>query len=393
MSASKLLSILALASSVVVQAQRFPKEDLILCDCGIGDYTEHPEWSTSRQMNWYQNIAWPESGYAYPDAPDMAVQVPYRDGIYPWVPAGATATFSNGDVWSAYIEDGTPNGYIAGRAVTTKEGGQSLNCWAYRGRPVSAALNKTVTDDAVCWSAFVCNRDEHAPPVPKDMESQTSSKSTSVPPSTTFYSGTHSTTQPSPTGDDPVPAPTQSPPGGLFVDVFANPRFITWQASWNDFLANFVWDESTGKCISKPVRGSGYEINIECAGIQLDQNAHLTLILIQSLRQTGLKSLWFNQNPVVPGSNSTNGTATDHWVVMPEAFSLRVTDIANDKVIGYLGYSTNYDGFITGPCSTCDTERFNKDFFDPIIEAMQGTYPYYDKYTVQGQCDPWMECK
>lgn len=152
--------------AVTISALKFPKENLVLCDCRIGDNKAHPDWSTSRQMNWYQELSWPQTTYSYPEAPDMAVQVPFKDGIYPWVPKGATATMPNGNVWSAYIEDGTPDGFKAGSAVNTKESGQLLNCWAYRGRPVSAAINKTVNHDAVCWSAFVCNRDNHPPPVP-----------------------------------------------------------------------------------------------------------------------------------------------------------------------------------------------------------------------------------
>ncbi|KFA46474.1 hypothetical protein S40293_04270 [Stachybotrys chartarum IBT 40293] len=408
-----LTAVVVLATSaILVHAQRFPKEDLVLCDCGLGDNKDHPEWSTSRQMNWYQNITWPDSGYSYPDAPDMSVQVPYNDGIYPWIPSGATAAMPNGDVWTVYIEDGTPDGFIAGNAVSTKEGGQAYNCWAYRGRPVSAAINKTVSDDAVCWSAFVCNRDNKAPPRPKDMGSHSSSLTTSsAAPTTTYYSGGPPTGQPAPTGGDPVPPtsqpvptqrpaptsgepkPSQVPTGGLFVDVFANPRFITWQDSWADFISNFTWDQRTGRCVGEPILQPGYKIKVECAGIQLDDDSHLTLLLIQALREVGLRSLWFNQNPTIPSNNGTNTTASDKWVIMPEAFSLRVTDLATKKIIGYLGYSTDYDGFITGPCTTCETRRFNKDFFDPIIAAMQGTYPYYDRYTVQGQCQPWMVCE
>ncbi|KAG8422841.1 hypothetical protein J3459_009983 [Metarhizium acridum] len=60
----------------------------------------------------------------------------------------------NGEVWTAYIEEGTPDGFKAGSAVSSKDGKNMLNCWAYRGRPVSAAINRTVNHDAICWTAL-----------------------------------------------------------------------------------------------------------------------------------------------------------------------------------------------------------------------------------------------
>lgn len=376
---------------VFTEAQKFPSEDLILCDCGIGDDSKHPEWSTSRQINWYQDIAWPESAYKYPDAPDMYVEVPYNEGKYPWIPEGVTATLSNGDVWTAYIEDGTPDGFKAGSAVTTKEGGHMLNCWAYRGRPVSAAVNTTVADPAICWSAFVCNRDSKPPKRPDDMGSPTSSASTSsAAPTTSVFSETPGTPEPTPTTTGDEPAPTSSPhTGSLLIDTSVNPRFINWPNTWQSFINNFVWDQTTGECVGPPIRSTGYNITIECAGVQLDADSHMTLLLIQALRDVGLNSLWFNQNPVVPGNDSGNSTS---WVVMPEAFSIQAVDASNQHVVGHLSYTTKYDSFLTGPCSTCDTARFNSNFFDPIIGAMQGSYPIFNSYTVQAECDPWMVC-
>ncbi|PHH85978.1 hypothetical protein CDD83_10906 [Cordyceps sp. RAO-2017] len=375
--------------AVVSSAIKFPKEDLILCDCGIGDNEEHPDWSTSRQMNWYQDIAWPRSAYAYPEAPDMAVQVPFKDGIYPWVPHGVTATMPNGDVWSAYIEDGTPDGFKAGTAVTTKEGGQRLNCWAYRGRPISAAINKTVNHDAVCWSAFVCNRDDLPPARPKDMGSQTSSLTTaSAAPTTSFYSQPPSVPV-TPAGE---PAPTPAPHAGtLSVYSTVSPRFINWPDSWQAFINHFMWDKTTGRCVEPQIQGNGYTIAIDCAGIQIDEDTHMTLLMIKALRDVGLHSLWFNQNPVVPSNNGTV-PAGQNWVVMPETFTLQAIDAATDSVVGRLSYKTHHDGFLSGPCSTCEPARFSATFFDPMIAAIQGAYPKYWNFTVQAQCNPWMEC-
>ncbi|KAM5344992.1 hypothetical protein ACJ41O_010854 [Fusarium nematophilum] len=376
----------------ITHAQQFRNEDLILADCGIGDNPDHPKWSTSRQMNWYQNIVWPEAAYKYPEAPDMAVEIPFRDGIYPWTPEGATARMPNGDVWTAYIEDSTPDGFKAGSAVTTKEGGQMLNCWAYRGRPVSAALNKTANPDAVCWSAFVCNRDNKAPPRPGDMGSHTSSLTTaSAPPATSFASRPPATPVPSPTGGEPVP--TADPNAGkLFVSTSVSPRFLNWPSTWQSFIEKFAWDQETGKCVAEPIKGDGYTINVECAGIQIDSDSHLTLIMIKALHDVGLNSTWFNQNPTVPGQNKSNSTS-EHWVIMPESFNLQAVDVSHQNVIGYLSYNTTYDNFLTGPCRTCETTRFNKEFFDPILAALKGTYPLYNSYNVEAQCSPWMVCK
>jgi hypothetical protein len=114
--------------------------------------------------------------------------------------------------------------------------------------------------------------------------------------------------------------------------------------------------------------------------------------MIKALRDVGMNSTWFNQNPTVPGQNQNNSTA-EHWVVMPEAFNLQVVDVAHQNIIGYLGYNTTYDNFLSGACSTCETGRFNKQFFDPILAAVKGTYPLYNSYSIQAECSPWMACQ
>lgn len=367
---------------------RHPNEDLILADCGIGDNKAHPGWSTSRQVNWYQDIQWPDDVSKFPPPPDLEVEVPYADGTYPWNPKGTTVKLSNGVVWTAYINPRIADGQPAGSAVTTKEGGQELTCYAYRGRPVSAAINTTVNADAVCLTAFVCNRDNRAPPRPSGMENPTSTLETSsAPPATTTFVSQPPAT-PSPTGGEPNP-PADPNAGKLFVSILLNPRFINWPNTWQAFIEKFSWDRNTGKCVGEPVKGDGYTINIDCAGIQIDSDSHLTLIMIKALHDLGMNSTFFNQNPTVPGKR--NSTA-DHWVVMPESFSLQAIDVSHQKTIGYLAYNTTYDNFLTGPCSSCQSERFNKDFFDPVLEAVKGTYPLYNSYNIQAQCSPWMTC-
>ncbi|CAG7565657.1 unnamed protein product [Fusarium equiseti] len=385
----KLAAVGALLATAQAQSKiRHPNEDLILADCGIGDNKAHPKWSTSRQVNWYKDIKWPEDASSFPAAPDLSVEVPYGNGQYPWNPKGTTVKLSNGVVWTAYINPAVADGMPAGSAVTTKEGGQELNCYAYRGRPVSAALNKTVTDDAVCLSAFVCNRDKQAPPRPSDMSSPTSTLQTKpAPPATTFVSTSPAT--PSPTGGNEPPPPADPNAGKLFVNALVSPRFINWPNTWQAFIEKFAWDRQTGKCVAQPVKGDGYTINIDCAGIQIDSDSHLTLLLIKSLNDLGMNSTLFNQNPIVPGKRNTTA---DHWVVMPEAFSLQAIDVAHQNTVGYLSYNTSYDNFLSGPCSSCDTKRFDTQFFNPILAAMKGTYPRYNSYNVEAQCSPWMAC-
>ncbi|KAJ4024405.1 hypothetical protein NW752_002975 [Fusarium irregulare] len=385
----KLAAVGALLATAQAQSKiRHPNEDLILADCGIGDNKDHPKWSTSRQVNWYKDIKWPEDASSFPAAPDLSVEVPYADGKYPWNPKGTTVKLSNGVVWTAYINPAVADGMPAGSAVTTKEGGQELNCFAYRGRPVSAALNKTVTDDAVCLSAFVCNRDKQAPPRPSDMSSPTSTLQTKpAPPATTFISTAPAT--PSPTGGNEPPPPADPNTGKLFVNALVSPRFINWPNTWQAFIEKFSWDRQTGKCVAQPVKGDGYTINIDCAGIQIDSDSHLTLLLIKSLSDLGMNSTLFNQNPIVPGKRNAT---SDHWVVMPEAFSLQAIDVAHQNTVGYLSYNTSYDNFLSGPCVSCDTKRFDTQFFSPILAAMKGTYPRYNSYNVEAQCSPWMAC-
>lgn len=395
MSAFKIAAGVVMAAFLAsASAQKFHHEDLVLCDCGIGDNPEAPDWSTSRQMNWYQNIAWPKDADTYPKAPEMAIEIPYKDGIYPWNPSGVTARMPNGDVWTAYIEDGTPDYFKAGTAVTTKEGGQTLNCWAYRGHPVSAALNKTANPEAVCRSAFVCNREDHAPPRPEDSGSPSSSLTTDPAPPATSVFETPGTPIPAPTSGKPVP--TQNPNvGKLFVKTSISPRFLNWPNTWQSFIEKFTWDQQTGRCVAEPIQGKNYTINIDCAGIQIDSDSHMTLIMLKALHDVGLNSTVFNQNPTVPGQNSSNhgrNSTSEHWVVMPESFKFQAFDVANEKIIGYLSYNTTYDHFLTGPCSTCETTRFDKQFFGPIIETMKATYPLFNSYNVEAQCDPWMVC-
>ncbi len=373
----KLTTAVAILSGLasLSKAQKSDNATLVLCDCGIGDNKAQPSWSTSRQMNWYKSLIWPESAKKYPEAPEMAVEVPFGNGVYPWNRNGATETMPNGDTWSVYIEEQTPEGFKAGNAV--RKDGETLNCWSYHGRPISAAVNKTVNHDATCWSAFVCNSNDSPPERPSDMTPTTNSPSTTAPSTSEF-------------------TPTESAARKvLSVDAAVTPRFINWPNNWDAFINNFVWDQITGNCVGGPFRGDGFTMTFECSGVQIDSDTHMTLLLIKALRDVGMSSGWFNQNPVIPGTNApTNGTTPNppSWVVMPDWISFNVTDVAAQKVIGRLSYTTKYDNFLANPCSTCDSLRFNAGFFDPILQAMKGTFPVYNSYQVQAVCNPWVVC-
>lgn len=390
------LGLLAISSSAMLaNAQKGDQQQLILADCGIGDNTQHPTWSTSRQMNWYKSLTWPSSARQYPPAPNMAVEIPYKDGVYPWVTGGLTANMPNGDDWTVWIAENTPEGLNAGAAVSYKHGGVSLNCWAYHGRPVSAAINKTVNANAICWSAFVCNRDDHAP---KRASDQSPGASTTVPISTsttsavptTSSSSTTSTTTTATQTSTETTAPAATSAGVISVNTSVNPRFIVWPGTWDTFINSFVWNQETGNCVGKPFTGTDYSITFDCSGVQIDSDSHMTLILIKALKDLGLHSLWFGQTPPITG----NGTfvSNTQQVIMPEAFKITATDAANGKALGSLSYKVKLNHFTTGSCSPCETQRFNSEFFTPILEAMKGTYPEYNDYRVEAICDPWVVC-
>lgn len=354
-----------------VFAQRKDTEQLILADCGIGDNKLHPDWSTSRQMNWYKSLDWPDSALAYPAAPDSAVEVPFKDGIYPWKPTGATAKLADGKEWTVFIAENSPEGVKAGAAVDYKNGGDSLNCWSYHGRPVSAAINKTVNADAICWSAFVCNKDNHAPPRAPDQNPQTSTSTSKA-----------SSTEPT---DKPTTAPQSS--GILDVNASVNPRFITWPSTWEKFIDNFVWNQDSGSCGGPSYVGTEYTITFDCSGVRIDEDSHMTLILIKALHDIGQQSQWFYQSAFLPGSNATNSE-----VVMPQAVKLVATDATSQKTLGSIAYKANFHRFTTGSCSTCETQKFNDGFFGPILDSLRGTFPEYNDYRVEAICDPWVVC-
>lgn len=223
------------------------------------------------------------------------------------------------------------------------------------------------------------------------MGSHMSSLSTeSAAPTTSLFS--QAPVNPIPFTSPGSPAPKTLPKAGtLAVSSTVSPRFINWPNSWQAFINNFVWDKSSGRCVGGPIPGAGYTIAIDCAGIMVDEDTHMTLLLIKALRDVGLNSLWFNQNPTIPSNNGT-GPATQSWVVMPEVFTLQATDAATGNVLGRLSYKAHYDGFLSGPCSACETARFNVPFFNAIIAAVQGSYPVYYNFTVEARCDLWMAC-
>ncbi|RXG44496.1 hypothetical protein VDGE_20723 [Verticillium dahliae] len=195
---------LALSLAAVSIAQENWNQNLVLADCGIGTNPENATWSTSRQINWYHDAIWPTSEEINPIAPDQAVEMPYGDGKYPWNFEGASAILPNGDLWSVWINDGTPEPERAGRASSPKNGGTELWCYTYRNRPISTAVSNS---SSICVTAFICN---HLGTGPTPWTTAPGAPVQNPPPAPPGASG--SPVPPSPPGI-PGPPPSPAPPG------------------------------------------------------------------------------------------------------------------------------------------------------------------------------------
>ncbi|KAK3988710.1 hypothetical protein QBC44DRAFT_359744 [Cladorrhinum sp. PSN332] len=130
-------------------AQKTPRENLVLADCGIG--LGPNGGSTSREMAYYSGDVWTGNG-AETNPPTMAVNVPWT-GEYPWgQKGGVSAKMRNGDVFSVYINPSIKDPNAAGDAWHTYENGKPLKCYSYHGHQLFQLL-----DGKWCSSAYVCN--------------------------------------------------------------------------------------------------------------------------------------------------------------------------------------------------------------------------------------------
>ncbi|KAG7106383.1 hypothetical protein HYQ44_013979 [Verticillium longisporum] len=208
---------LALSLAAVSIAQENWNQNLVLADCGIGTNPENATWSTSRQINWYHDAIWPTSEEINPIAPDQAVEMPYGDGKYPWNFEGASAILPNGDLWSVWINDGTPEPERAGRASSPMNGGTELWCYTYRNRPISTAVSNS---SSICVTAFICNH-----------------LGTGPTPWTTAPGAPVQNPPPAPPGASGSPVPPSPPATDLDVlhydRVFLPDTFNRWESDYN----------------------------------------------------------------------------------------------------------------------------------------------------------------
>ncbi|KAI1859465.1 hypothetical protein JX265_010468 [Neoarthrinium moseri] len=136
-------------SNSLSSAQRTPRENLVLADCGIGLGPNGD--STSREILYYPADVW--TGQKLDTyKPSMVVNVPWS-GSYPWgQPGGVSATMPNGDVLTIHINPSIRDPEPAGDAWHKFEMDIPLKCYSYHWDKVYQ-----LTDGKWCSSAYVCN--------------------------------------------------------------------------------------------------------------------------------------------------------------------------------------------------------------------------------------------
>ncbi|CAI0653050.1 unnamed protein product [Colletotrichum noveboracense] len=354
----------ASAMSSIIQpsfAMTNPNQNLVLADCGIGTNPLNESWSTSRQMNWYKGSIWPSSDETGFFSPDMMVEMPYGDGEYPWNFKGASATFSNGETWSAWIEDGTPEPLRAGKAMSTKDGSTTLWCYTYRGRPVGPSA----TGPTSCQSAFVCNHREDGP-TPWSV-------------GTTPDNGTVFTVPPAP--------PANVSFGGILgVKVDVSPRPAVWYGTINHFLSSIIFT-TEGICSPNPFANRmNSSVITRCKG-SYGTPLNILPVLFNVFKNLGSlpasDGLFFHNHGAAPFANDTS----DDTVVLPTTFNLTVTDTISGEVKGYMGYEMMWPERSLGiHCNECNNTKFNDAYNSAIASAFQALHPIYSEVIVESQC-------
>ncbi|KAF9877034.1 hypothetical protein CkaCkLH20_05300 [Colletotrichum karsti] len=338
-----------------------PAQNLVLADCGIGTNPLNQSWSTSRQMNWYRGPIWSSPDETDPASPDLVVEMPYSDGKYPWNFEGASATFSNGETWSAWIEDGTPEPLRAGKALSTKDGGTTLWCYTYRGRPVSASASSATS----CVSAFVCNHREDGP----------TSWSVGAP----VDNGTVLATPPS-------PAANVSIGGVLGIKVDASPRSAVWYGTIDHFLSSIIFT-TEGICSPNPFANRrNSSVTARCQG-SYGTPLNILPILFNVFKNLGSlpapDGLFVHNFGAAPFANDTS----DDTVVLPATFNLTVSDSTSGEVKGYMGYEMKWPEPELGiHCSECNNTKFNENYNTAIASAFQALQPIYSEVIIESRC-------
>ncbi|KAL0943471.1 uncharacterized protein CTRU02_201358 [Colletotrichum truncatum] len=348
-------------SAAIIQptfATTNPIQNLVLADCGIGTNPLNETWSTSRQMNWYQGSIWSSSADLSPTSPDLVVEMPYGDGRYPWSFHGASATFSNGDTWSAWIEDGTPEPLRAGKAMGTKDGGTTLWCYTYRGRPVGV----TPSGNTTCVSAFVCNHREDGP--------------------TPWVTGASPSN-----GTAAITPPTDTSFGGILsVKTEASPRRGVWSGTISHFLSSIIFT-SEGICSPNPfANGLNSSVITRCQG-SYNTPLNILPVLFNAFKNLGSlpgpDGLFVHNHGAAPFANDTS----DDTVTLPVTFNLTVSDTITGEVKGYMGYEMKWPETAIGiHCNECNTTKFNENYNAAIASAFQALHPIYSQVVIESKC-------
>ncbi|PNH40740.1 hypothetical protein VD0004_g6298 [Verticillium dahliae] len=407
---------LALSLAAVSIAQENWNQNLVLADCGIGTNPENATWSTSRQINWYHDAIWPTSEEINPIAPDQAVAMPYGDGKYPWNFEGASAILPNGDLWSVWINDGTPEPERAGRASSPKNGGTELWCYTYRNRPISTAVSNS---SSICVTAFICN---HLGTGPTPWTTAPGAPVQNPPPAPPGASG--SPVPPSPPGI-PGPPPSPAPPGqsepappspppppstppaaelppsptspsapenarSLKVSVDLSPKPAVWLGTVDAFLSS-IKVAATNICQPLPIaNGQTSNITVNCQAVNESAIQYLP-ILFQVVRNLGAQSdagHWFRSSPGL----RVNDTSDDTFQ-LPQDFRLIATDEATSQVQAFISWeveSTARSSVLN--CSRCDPSKFDTAYGQAILAPFSGLAPYYSRLLVESKCFPEVVC-
>ncbi|KZL87589.1 hypothetical protein CI238_01441 [Colletotrichum incanum] len=338
-------------------------QNLVLADCGIGSNPENQTWSTSRQMNWYKGAIWSTSAETDPAPPNLVVEMPYGDGEYPWNFEGASATFPNGETWSAWIEDGTPELFHAGKAMSTKDGGTTLWCYTYRGRPVGMSASGNST----CTSAFVCNHLESGP---------------------TPWARIPGMATPSDNGTVFTGAPNSSSAAGntLTVKVEISPRPAVWYGTINHFLSSIIFT-TDGVCSPNPFSNRlNSTVTTRCLGTNHTPLNFLPVFfnVLKNLGSlSGSDGYFVHNHGPAPFANDTS----DDTLTLPDTFNLTAYDMVTGELKGFIGYEMKWSEPGMGiHCHECNTTKFDTSYNTAVASSFDVLYPTYSQIVIESKC-------
>ncbi|TDZ68389.1 hypothetical protein CTRI78_v002120 [Colletotrichum trifolii] len=388
-------------------AQPYSPQNLVLADCGIGTNSSNITWSTSRQMNWYKGPVWLSAAEDDPVTPDLAVEMPYGDGQYPWTYKGASAVFPNGDTWSVWIEDGTAEPLRAGKAMGTKDGGTTLACYTYR-RPLGASIAANGQGGTHCVSAFVCNNGKDGPRSALPPASTSDDPVPDAPIPSIAVPGASATGAPdlgASSSDTPGPGPAAPDNGTTYQPPFANsssatlgisvemsPRPVVWYGTVSHFLSS-VRFTSSGICSPAPFEnGENSTVTARCQGT-VDSPINILPILFDAFKNLGsLSGPGFFA--VTPGSSAPFANASsDTTLTLPATFNMTVSDEATGIVMGYMGYEVTTPEHSLGiHCYECNATKFTDNYNSAIAAAFNVLQPVYTQVAIKSRCTFDMVC-